>query len=295
MWSTLQIFHSEANDRDMFSVPDSFSWKTCMRTVLVSDSRIHLSPSELPKNWESKTGYEAYRLLLEIISGLKSKLFGETEVLAQFRQRFQELPDEAFGEYLAKLRDNLIEDCRTLRSGYLQNLGEQSYGGLADKYLSEAKNPPKEVVLFGTGQLAEKLLPWLSGSGKKTKIVGRNPNRLDYLASISNSSSHLMEDWSPNGEAWVIAAPMDFSPWMDKLAPGNLILDFREEPLESSWPSDVIYISFADMLSSLKETEERTKKVKEELKSVLDELLQEREWEAHQIVFGWDDLPCPTF
>ncbi|TGK03848.1 glutamyl-tRNA reductase [Leptospira semungkisensis] len=295
MWSTLQIFHSEASDRDLFSMADSFSWKTCMRTVIVSDSRIHPSPVDLPTTWESKTGYEAYRLLLEIISGLKSKLFGETEVLAQFRQRFQELPDQAFGEYLAKLRDNLIEDCRSLRSGYLQNLGEQSYGGLADKYLSEAKNPPKEVVLFGTGQLAEKLLPWLSNSDKKTKIVGRNPDRLEYLASVSNSSYHLMEDWSPNGEAWVIAAPMDLSPWMDKLTPGNLVLDFREEPLESSWPSGVIYISFADMLSSLKETEERTRKVKEELKSVLDELLQEREWEAHQIVFGWDDLPCPTF
>ncbi|TGK41445.1 glutamyl-tRNA reductase [Leptospira andrefontaineae] len=295
MWSTLQVFHSESSDRDLLSLPDAFSWKTCMRTVLVSDSRIHPHPENLPAHWESKSGYEAYRLLLEIISGLKSKLFGETEVLSQFRQRFQELPDLAFGEYLAKLRDNLIEDCRTLRSGYLQNLGEQSYGGLADKYLSEALNPPKEIVLFGTGQLAEKILPWLSHSNRKTKIVGRNPNRLEFLSSVSGSSSHSMEDWSPNGEAWVIAAPMDCSAWMDKLAPGNLILDFREEPLEESWPSDIVYISFAEMLSSLKETEERTRKVKEELKSVLDELLEERELEAHQFVFGWDDLPCPTF
>ncbi|WP_108930037.1 glutamyl-tRNA reductase [Leptospira johnsonii] len=295
MWSTLQVFHSESSDRDLLSLPDTFSWKTCMRTVLVSDSRIHPYPVDLPSHWESKSGYEAYRLLLEIISGLKSKLFGETEVLSQFKQRFQELPDLAFGEYLAKLRDNLIEDCRTLRSGYLQNLGEQSYGGLADKYLSEATNPPKEIILFGTGQLAEKILPWLSHSNRKTKIVGRNPNRLEFLSSVSGSASHLMEDWSPNGEAWVIAAPMDFSAWMDKLAPGNLVLDFREEPLEESWPSDIVYIPFAEMLSSLKETEERTRKVKEELKSVLDELLEERELEAHQIVFGWDDLPCPTF
>lgn len=266
-----------------------------MRTVLVSDSRIHLQPEELPGNWEIKSGYEAYRLLLEIISGLRSKLFGETEVLSQFRQRFQELPDMAFGEYLARLRDNLIEDCRELRSGYLQNLGEQSYGGLAEKYLSNAAVSPEEVALFGTGQLAEKLLPWLSRSGRKTKIIGRNLHRLEFLSSVSGASSHLMEDWSPKGEACVIAAPIDFSSWMDKLSPGSLVLDFREEPLEESWPSDIIYISFAEMLSSLKETEERTKKVREELKSVLDELLEERELEAHQNVFGWDDLPCPTF
>ncbi len=266
-----------------------------MRTVWISDSRIHSEPGQLPDRWEMKTGYEAYRLLLEIISGLKSKLFGETEVLAQFRKRFQEVPDAAFGEYLAKLKDNLIEDCRTLRSGYLQNLGEQSYGGLADKYLSDAKLTSSEVALLGTGQLAEKILPWLSQSGRKAKIVGRNPDRLERLSAISNSPFHLLEDWSPAGEAWVIAAPMNLSPWMDKLVPGNLVLDFREEPLETSWPSDVIYISFAEMLSSLKETEERTRKVREELKSVLDDLLEERELESHQFVFGWDDLPCPTF
>ncbi|MFB5651196.1 glutamyl-tRNA reductase [Leptospira wolffii] len=295
MWSTLQVFHSESNDRDFFSVPDAFAWKTCMRTVWISDSRIHQDPDRLPANWEMKSGYEAYGLLLEIISGLKSKLFGETEVLAQFRQRFQEVPNSAFGEYLARLRDKLIEDCRTLRSGYLQNLGEQSYGGLADKYLSEAKPSPNRVALLGTGQLAEKILPWLSKSGKDVKIVGRNPNRLEYLSAVSKTSHHLIEDWNPEGEAWVIAAPMNLSPWLEKLNPGDLVLDFREEPLESSWPEGVVYISFAEMLSSLKETEERTRKVREELVTVLDELLEERELESHQFVFGWDDLPCPTF
>ncbi|EQA35955.1 hypothetical protein LEP1GSC047_0545 [Leptospira inadai serovar Lyme str. 10] len=295
MWSTLKVFHSEAGHRDGFLVPDSFQWKTCMRTVWVTDSRIHPESLDLPDTWEVKTGYEAYGLLLEIISGLRSKLFGETEVLAQFRQRFQELPSSAFGEYIARLRDNLIEDCRSLRSGYLQNLGEQSYGGLAQKYLASSAGPVSKVALLGTGQLAEKMLPWLKGADRSVCIVGRNLDRLEFLGNSSGSSTAFWEDWSPQGEAWVIAAPVNLEPWMDKLSPGDLVLDFREEPLESRLPEGVRYISFADMMSSLKETEERTRKVREELDSVLARLLEERELEAHQFVFGWEDLPCPSF
>ncbi|WP_167884824.1 glutamyl-tRNA reductase [Leptospira fluminis] len=295
MWSTLKVFHSDFGQRDGFVPPDAFSWKTCMRTVWVTDSRIHPERISLPQNWEVKTGYEAYRLLLEIISGLRSKLFGETEVLAQFRQRFQELPDSAFGEYVAKLRDNLIEDCRSLRSGYLQNLGEQSYGGLAQKYISGSNVPVREISLLGTGQLAEKMVPWLKSGGRRVKVVGRNPDRLDFFADSFSVSSQLWEDWSPQGEAWVIASPVPMGPWQNRLRPGDLVLDFREVPLETSWPAGVVYVSFAEMMSSLKETEERTKRVREELDVVLAHLLEERELEAHQFVFGWEDLPCPSF
>ncbi|EQA46254.1 hypothetical protein LEP1GSC050_0375 [Leptospira broomii serovar Hurstbridge str. 5399] len=266
-----------------------------MRTVWVTDSRIHPEFLDLPDTWEVKSGYEAYGLLLEIISGLRSKLFGETEVLAQFRQRFQELPASAFGEYIARLRDNLIEDCRSLRSGYLQNLGEQSYGGLAQKYLASSARPVSEVALLGTGQLAEKMLPWLKGVDRTVRIVGRNLERLEFLGNSSGASTSFWEDWSPKGEAWIVAAPVNLEPWMNKLSPGDLVLDFREEALESHLPEGVKYISFADMMSSLKETEERTRKVREELDSVLARLLEERELEAHQFVFGWEDLPCPSF
>ncbi|PJZ70753.1 glutamyl-tRNA reductase [Leptospira perolatii] len=297
MWSTLKVYHSETNQKEALFSSDAFLWKTCMRTIWVTDSRLHPEFISVSSSWEVRTGFEAYRLLLEIVSGLRSKLFGETEVLAQFKERFKngELPSSAFGEYLAKLRDNLIEDSRELRSGYLQNLGEQSYGGLAHKYLSEFLPKSHSVSMIGTGQLAEKMLPWLRKSDRTVNLVGRNPNRLLSLSNAHPCKAVLLSDWQPAQEAWVIAAPIDLEDWMKYLEPGSLVLDFREEVLEKSWPEGVRYISFAEMLSSLKETEARTHKTKLELNSVIERLLEDREYEPRQFVFGWEDLPCPSF
>ncbi|RHX91572.1 glutamyl-tRNA reductase [Leptospira yasudae] len=291
MWSTLRVYHSIQKDRENVEIPGSYSWMTCMRTIWVTDSRIHKEPSKLPSTLESYSGYEAYRFLLEVISGLHSRLLGETEVLAQFREQFKNasLPSSAFGEYLAKFRDSLIQDSRSIRSRYLQNIGEQSYGGLANKYLKDTKS----VSLLGTGQLAEKILPWLKT--RNVTLAGRNEERLAYLSKEADASVKLLSEWNPSGEAIVIAAPLDLSSVLDAIKPGTIVVDFREVPLEQKWPDSVQYISFAAMLDSLRETEERAMQIREQVQPALDDLVEERELEAQQFIFGWEDLTCPAF
>ncbi|TGK38375.1 glutamyl-tRNA reductase [Leptospira gomenensis] len=292
MWSTLRVYHSTQKDRDVAEVPGSYSWSTCMRTIWVADSRIHREPrASIPL--ETYTGYEGYRFLLEVISGLRSRLLGETEVLAQFRDKFKtaSLPSSAFGEYLAKLRDSLIQDSRSIRSRYLQNLGEQSYGGLANKYLKDETN----VVLLGTGQLAEKILPWMKD--RNVVLVGRNELRLGELSVTFGVPVRTLSDWFPDSadRAVVVAAPLDLTPYLDRMNSGSLLIDFREFPLEGNIPDRISYISFAAMLDSLRETEEKAQRVREAVSPALDELVEERELEAQQFIFGWEDLTCPAF
>ena len=172
MWSNLVVFHSESKERDQVTFPGLLHWKTCMRTVYIGDSRImeeeHLYPL-FP--YQIYRGYRAYQLLLEIISGIKSRLLGETEVLYQFKETFKNsiLPDSPFGHYMRKLRDQLIEDSRKIRSNHLRGLGDQSYGGIVHRYLGEIK----DVAVIGTGQLAEQVLPWIN-TKREVTVLGRN-------------------------------------------------------------------------------------------------------------------------
>ncbi|OCC29051.1 Glutamyl-tRNAGlu reductase [Leptospira interrogans serovar Canicola] len=49
------------------------------------------------------------------------------------------------------------------------------------------------------------------------------------------------------------------------------------------------------MLDSIRETEERTWQIRKMLQPFLDELVKERELEAQQFIFGWEELTCPAF
>ncbi|EMI72406.1 glutamyl-tRNA reductase [Leptospira noguchii] len=289
MWSTLRVYHSVQKDRENLEIPGSYSWSTCMRTIWITDSRIHREPSDLPLTLEKYSGYHGYRFVLEVISGLHSKLLGETEVLAQFRNKFKILPSSAFGEYLARLRDSLIQDSKSIRSRYLQNIGEQSYGGLANKYLKDQDF----VSVLGTGQLAEKILPWLKH--RNVILVGRNQKRILELSKQFDVSIKLLNEWSPGGGAIVIAAPIDLSGCIELITRGTVVVDFREIPLEKNWPDRISYISFAEMLDSIRETEEKILQIRKMLQPFLDKLVKERELEAQQFIFGWEELTCPVF
>lgn len=262
-----------------------------MRTIYIGDERT-MDFNLASSGYEYYSGYDAYRILLEVVSGLRSKLLGETEVMAQFRERFKNeaLPVSAFGEYLRKLRDQIIEDSRKLRSEHLRNLGDQSYGGIAHRYLKNCR----DVILVGTGQLAMKLIPWLLEGGRNVKVLGRNPGRLSEIAKAYNVNTGTIEPGSFSGESVVVAAPVPVAPWVNFIGNGATVVDFREEPCGDEFPSSINYISFENILNSLKINEERNVLLRKSLVSVIDAIIEEREMESQHFVFGWEDIPCPV-
>lgn len=126
-------------------------------------------------------------------------------------------------------------------------------------------------------------------------LVGRNKKRLLELSKEFGVSVKLLIDWKPSGEAIVIAAPLNLSSYLDSIASGVVVVDFREIPLEEKWPNMIQYVSFAEMLDSLRETEEKALQIRERIGPALDELVEERELETRQFIFGWEDLTCPAF
>ena len=178
------------------------------------------------------------------------------------------------------MRDQIIEDSRKIRSGHLRFLGDQSYGGLANRYLKSSE----EVVLIGTGNLAIKVLPWLLGKNRKVTVVGRNPEKLQEIANKYPVDTESLDTFIPTTQAVVIAAPISVQHMIPSLRKDTIVVDFREDDKKDQFPNSLGYISFETMLNSLKAQEERNKELRKKLEVVVSELAEERENESQNFI-----------
>ncbi|MEO7385797.1 MAG: hypothetical protein ABIX37_02545 [Gammaproteobacteria bacterium] len=105
---------------------------------------------------ELTTGAAAYRLLLEVASGLRSAVPGETNVFGQFRRATEQAADQDRVN-LHPIVAALQADTRALRSRHLQGVAGGSYGSLVRKLL--APQPGARVLFVGTGDLTRSMLP----------------------------------------------------------------------------------------------------------------------------------------
>ncbi len=291
MWSNLIVFHSELKERHQVEPDGMFAWKTCMRSVFLGDSRLLDHPPESQYGpYTVYHGYSAYQLLLEITSGIKSRLLGETEVFSQFKETFKNanLPKTAFGEYLQKLRDELIEDTRKIRSKHLVGLGDQSYGGLARRFLGDSQ----KITLLGTGQLAEQILPYIVESGREVLVVGRNSSRLEELESKFPIRTAELGDKIPVQEAFIISAPVKVSHLLDLTHKNSKIIDFRENDEGDQFSNFHQYFSFSYILETLKKNENKNKKLRGQLEIFVSKIVEEREYVSSNNIFCWEDIPC---
>jgi glutamyl-tRNA reductase len=97
---------------------------------------------------------EAYGFLLEVICGLHSRVFGETEVLGQFKTFCREkLSSSPWAQWL-------LEDAKLIRSKYLKDIGSHSYGSVVRRWCADRS----AITILGTGQLSKKIQPWLPGA-----------------------------------------------------------------------------------------------------------------------------------
>lgn len=110
---------------------------------------------------ETYAGADAYRFLLEVASGLRSAVPGETNVFGQVRrawEAYRRAAGPADSAPLGPLVARLIADTRAIRHEHLQNIGGASYGPLVRRLLRAADGD--RVLIVGAGELARSLLPF---------------------------------------------------------------------------------------------------------------------------------------
>ncbi|TGL56641.1 glutamyl-tRNA reductase [Leptospira ognonensis] len=291
MWSTLVLLHSEEKSRLMEEIPNFISWHTCMRSVYLSDKRLLSVDSEelISKKYEIYFGFEAYTFLLEIVCGLHSKLFGESEIQGQFRDRFKEsqLNNTSLSLMLQKLRDQILEHSKIVRTTFLTGFGRQSYGSLCEKFLIGSSH----IHLFGTGNLAKSLIPYLLDHHRTVVLYGRNKARLSELRQEFKVQTGQWENYISDFHPVIIASSYYSEYMMQKHQAASVVLDFRENTISEIGKKKSNYIPFSQILATIQNTEIKIDLLKPKVRSLIFELTQNREDEQTHFINGWEDLP----
>ncbi|MGI9344513.1 MAG: hypothetical protein ACR2QV_16920 [Gammaproteobacteria bacterium] len=129
---------------------------TCLRQLCIT---VH--PLAPPAGAEIRCGAEAYRHALEVITGLRSAIPGETNVFGQFRQAWQNCRDNGHPGIVAGIAPwvhRLINDARTIRRDHLHGIGGASYGTLVRRLVAPRRGD--RVLFVGAGGLARSIVPY---------------------------------------------------------------------------------------------------------------------------------------
>lgn len=160
-----------------------FVLSTCQRTLVLHHQDCPLEDKVNVAPQETKAGKDAYLYLLEIICGLKSKLVGESEIVSQFKTAYKDYVVSPQKEStLLQILEKLFKDAKDIRSNYLMGLTHKTYASIARKQIT-SKYKAKEVLILGSGQLAEDLINQFK---KKAKVFlcARNQERVTQLSKL---------------------------------------------------------------------------------------------------------------
>jgi glutamyl-tRNA reductase len=139
-----------------------FVLRTCQRTIVLGFDNFHEHIEvNNTKTFDVFEGKSAYKFLLETICGLKSEVLAEYEIVSQFKQAFCEysaLPKKS--SQIVQLFERIFKDSKFIRTNALNGIGQLSYAGIARK-LIYTQNPSAEVLILGSGNLAEDLIKLL--------------------------------------------------------------------------------------------------------------------------------------
>jgi len=147
------------------AIADAFVVDTCQRRMLiVADGGCagHLRDLAPP---EIHTGALAYQFLLEVATGLRSAVQGETNVFGQFKRAWEAYQRTAAPHAVAALTPVItraIRDTRTIRREHLQGIGGASYGALVRRLIRPGADD--RILVIGAGHLARSLLAFLRPS-----------------------------------------------------------------------------------------------------------------------------------
>lgn len=267
-----------------FPTPGLLCFETCRRVLWLSFSGRAAFDALTERGFDIDfhEGSSAYKFLLEIISGLHSPIFGETEVLGQFREFLRKHLEDGT-VVSAQFRPwsiFLLEDSKAVRHEFLQNIGHHSYGSIVRKWTRDVSN----VAVFGSGQLAQEILPWLP---KSTRVFSH-----DIPGARSRITANQVDAFSEFGTlaantTVVIASPM-------KCAELSRLREQRPDVQWIDLRGDRAGFKVERDLDALFAEQELHKSQSADFKLALNnELLRRslKRWNhVHHRPYGWEDL-----
>jgi glutamyl-tRNA reductase len=264
--------------------PGNVRWRTCLRDVVFLDGHAETHAGVI-------TDGAAYALLVEIVSGLRSPLIGETEVQAQFKTFLASLEPQEHGE-LIRLGQRVLTDARLIRRRHLQGFGVRSYSGLVRVHVP----PAARVVLVGTGALASEIAADLASRhvieqwGRRTPTRAA-PSKAVRFRVLSAAARGLVHATDP--VVLIIAAPAR-SADLDRIAAGYpglaRVIDLRaadeRTPLAIKAPALTLDDLFAEASFDARVASRPVAAARAEIAALGRAYANRDELRP----FGWDDL-----
>ncbi len=256
------------------------TWRTCLREVAF----LRDEPGKAPA--PAIVDGDAYALLLEIVSGLRSPLVGETEVQAQFKAFLASLDPSADGDVL-RVGQRLLADAKSIRRRHFQGLGTREYGPLVAARVTAGRR----VVLVGTGALAAEIVEHLPRA-QAIDRWGRTPQpdwHDYYLLETAVSRPACSRD----PVTMVVAAPVpaaDLRPLLTCYPRTVEIVDLRAADQRAPFAAGLHVVTLDDIFRQVQPmpvaAARRIADARREIRSRGRAYRQREELRP----FGWDDL-----
>ena len=162
--SKLQIMHWSPRTTNPGRHGAGLFLDTCLRQMHIdlrnADAPLEFQFSDRREAPEIRSGTDAYGFILEITTGLRSAIPGETNVFGQFKNAWSNFYRDGHPAQIARLAPlihRLINDTKAIRAEHLQGIGGSSYGSLVRRLI--APRAGDRILFVGAGQLARSMLP----------------------------------------------------------------------------------------------------------------------------------------
>ena len=188
----------------LFEMGTCQRWLACGMCENVEAFKSHLQERgihvEDDSSYEILQGNHAYRFLLEVVCGLKSKLIGENEIVKQFKDSYRDYligNNTSHSINLTPILEKILQDSKKLRTHFLTEVGQHSYASIAHKLLSKEKKLP--LLILGSGKLAEELISYFI----KKRLVYISARNKSEVEKLTNKYAPLQTiDWD-NQTQWL--------------------------------------------------------------------------------------------
>jgi glutamyl-tRNA reductase len=152
---------------------------------------------ELEEHFYSFEGEDAARHLIRVASGLDSLVLGETQILGQLKDAWQQAHDaESLGKVLDRLFQHTFAAAKSIRtsSGISEHPVSVAYTAvvLARQIFGQLRS--KTVVLVGAGEMVQLCGRYLSDHGiENLLIVNRSLDKAEELAAEMNATAMTLD------------------------------------------------------------------------------------------------------
>lgn len=263
-------------------------WTTCLRDIaFIRQENLTKYEPLLNNEDEIYSADLAYKFLLEVLCGMHSEIFGETEVLGQFKiflQKQEELENPlmiAQKSYFQKL----LHEVKTVRSEFLTNIGSQSYGSILRKMI----NKKDKVVIIGSGHLAGEILPWLSQL--EIALYARNQKNAQNLKAQFPQIKINDLEFLKSSDQILVCAPIpneELEKLISSTSASARVIDLRSECELLNPTRD--YVSFSQLMALVQKEQEHLLGIEKSVLNKIEKLSQAFLSTVLIRPFGWDDI-----